>query len=230
MLQDIFSIIPPIHREGYPFIAGFFIGSVVLGFIWPPLFWIGLLLTIWCIYFFRDPLRVIPLDKDLVISPADGEISWVGLSKPPAELGLGEGELQRISIFMDVFSVHVNRMPMAGVVKNIVHKAGRVMNAKLDKASEVNERNSLVLETAHGNIILVQIAGLIARRILCWTQLEEQVHAGQRFGLIRFGSRVDIYLPAGAKPLVAYGQKTIAGETCIASFKEDHAIEDFLCE
>lgn len=230
MLQDIFSVIPPINREGYRFIAIFFIAAVVLGCLWAPLFWVGLILTLWCIYFFRDPLRVTPIDKDLVIAPADGEISWVGLCKPPAELELGEVELHRISIFMDVFSVHVNRMPMSGTIKKILHKAGRVLNAKLDKASEVNERNSLLIETDHGDIVVVQIAGLIARRILCWAQTGEQMHAGQRLGLIRFGSRVDIYLPLSAKLLVAYGQKTIAGETCLASFKADKTIEDFICE
>lgn len=230
MIDAIFSIIPRINREGYVFIFAFFIGSVILGWIWSPLLWVGLILTVWCIYFFRDPIRVTPLAEHIVIAPADGEISWAGPAVPPKELDMGEGEMFRISIFMDVFSVHVNRMPMDGVVKNIVYKAGAFNDAKLDKSSENNERNSLVIETKYGQIAVVQIAGLIARRILCWAQKDDNLNCGERFGIIRFGSRVDLYLPMEATPLVALGQKTIAGETVLAVFNNNLLWNDYRCE
>lgn len=218
LADTIRSTLVPIHREGYPFIAGFAVASLVLGLIWEPLFWIGLLLTAWCAYFFRDPPRVTPVDDRLVIAPADGVVSSVGPAAPPAELGLGGEEMTRISIFMNVFSCHINRAPVRGRISLIEHRAGRFLNADLDKASQENERNSLVIESPHGPVPVVQIAGLVARRIVCWAEAPGEIAVGERFGLIRFGSRVDVYLPAGARPRVAVGQTAVGGETVIAEF------------
>ncbi|RCL00976.1 MAG: phosphatidylserine decarboxylase [Candidatus Tokpelaia sp. JSC188] len=227
ILQSIRNGFSPIHPEGYPFIAAFFISSLILGYIWNPLFWFGLLLTVWCIYFFRDPERITPVNADLVVSPADGKISSVGLVIPPRELGLPQEEMMRISIFMDVFSCHINRIPIDGIVKSIQYYAGRFANAECDKASAHNERNSLLISTKHGDVGIVQIAGLFARRIVCWVKTGDEVVAGKRFGLIRFGSRLDVYLPAGVKIRINSGQKTIVGETILASFDESTAITDF---
>ena len=210
--------IVPIHPEGYVFIAAFAIGSLVLHWIWPPLGWIGALLTLWCAYFFRDPVRVTPDRDGLVVAPADGYVCSIGNFAPPPELGLGAEPMHRISIFMSVFDCHVNRAPVAGRIARIAYKPGLFVNADLDKASEDNERNGVVLETPRGNFGVVQIAGLIARRIVCFSKETETLTVGQRFGLIRFGSRVDVYMPAGATPLVSLGTKTIAGETPIADF------------
>lgn len=212
----------PIHREGYPFIAGFFVVSLVLGWLWNPLFWIGMVLTVWCIYFYRDPERVTPLDDRLVISPADGKVSAVDLSVPPAELGLGDEPRLRISVFMNVFSVHINRAPVRGKIEKIEHKPGKFLNAELDKASTENERNSVLIDSPHGDVGVVQIAGLVARRILCWSKEEEILSVGERFGLIRFGSRVDVYLPEGAVARVAVGQTAVAGETILAEFESQY--------
>lgn len=212
----------PIHREGYPFIAGFFVVSLVLGWLWNPLFWIGMVLTVWCIYFYRDPERVTPLDDRLVISPADGKVSAVGPSVPPAELGLGDEPRLRISVFMNVFSVHINRAPVRGKIEKIEHKPGKFLNAELDKASTENERNSVLIDSPHGDVGVVQIAGLVARRILCWSKEDEILSVGERFGLIRFGSRVDVYLPEGAVARVAVGQTAVAGETILAEFESQY--------
>jgi len=228
IMQSVRNGFSPIHPEGYPFIAAFFIGSLVLGWIWSPLFWCGLVLTVWCIFFFRDPERVTPVDANLVISPADGKISMVGPAFPPEELDLPNEEMTRISIFMDVFSCHVNRMPIEGTIKSVIYKPGKLANAELDKASEHNERNGIVVSTdRHGDIAVVQVAGLIARRIVCWTKKANRVAAGERFGLIRFGSRLDVYLPASARLRVAAGQKSVAGETVLACFDDSQAPLDF---
>jgi phosphatidylserine decarboxylase len=213
----------PIHREGYPFIAAFAAATLVLGLFSYTLFWIGLILTAWCVYFFRDPPRVTPLDDRLVVSPADGSVSLVGPAVPPKELGLGSDELLRISVFMNVFSCHVNRAPVRGRIARIEYRPGKFMNAELDKASAENERNGLVIDSPHGPVAAVQIAGLVARRIVCWVEAGSDVGVGERIGLIRFGSRVDIYLPAGATPRVAVGQTTVAGETVLADFGSDVA-------
>ena len=214
MLHQVFI---PIHRAGWPFVAGFFAASVILGFLWGPLFWLGLLATAWCIYFFRDPPRVVPARNGLVVSPADGKVSFVGQALPPPELELGEAPLTRVSIFLNIFDVHVNRAPVDGWVSRLHYEPGTFVNAALDKASEENERQSIRIDTPVGvSFGLVQIAGLIARRIVCHLELESQVRAGQRFGLIRFGSRVDLYLPEGLAPLVVVGQRAVAGETVIA--------------
>ena len=218
LIDSVRNTLVPIHKEGYPFIGAFFVGSFVLGWIAEPLFWVGIVLTLWCAYFFRDPQRATPQDDDLVISPADGRVSAVQLMVPPAELGLGEEPRLRISVFMNVFNCHVNRAPVRGSIVSVEHKAGLFLNAELDKASTDNERNSVVIDSRHGKVGLVQIAGLVARRIVCWVHASEPVDAGERFGLIRFGSRLDVYLPDGASPRVAVGQTAIAGETVIAEF------------
>jgi phosphatidylserine decarboxylase len=218
MFDSIRRQITPIHQEGYIFIAGFAIAAVVLGWVWAPLGWIGFVLTLWCAYFFRDPARLTPLDDHLIISPADGIVSSVGSFTPPPELGLGTDPLPRISIFMSVFDCHVNRAPVGGRISKIAYKPGLFLNADLDKASEDNERNSLIIETPAGLFGVVQIAGLIARRIVCFVHTGETLSAGERFGLIRFGSRVDVYMPVNVRPLVGVGTRAIAGETILADF------------
>lgn len=223
VLNSIKSAAVPIHREGYPFIAIFAVATIILGWIWSPLFYIGVALTIWCIAFFRDPPRYTPIHEDWVISPADGVVSSISKRIPPPELGLGEEPMQHISVFMNVFNCHVNRMPAAGKILRKIYVPGMFINAELDKASEQNERNALIIETAHGDIAVVQIAGLVARRIVCWAQQGEDLGAGERFGLIRFGSRLDVYLPLNAIPSVAVGQTMTAGESTLARY-EDAAI------
>ena len=213
----------PVHREGYPFVAAFGVVTLILALFSVHLFWIGLILTAWCAYFFRDPERVTPADDKLVISPADGVVSAVGPAVPPRELGLGSAEMTRISVFMNVFSCHVNRAPVRGRIQKIEHRAGKFLNAELDKASSENERNGLVIDSPNGTVAAVQIAGLVARRIVCWADPGSNIGVGERFGLIRFGSRVDVFLPRNAAPRVAVGQTAIAGETVIAEFGGDPA-------
>ena len=217
--NSIRAQIPPIHPEGYPFIGGFALASLILFWLWAPLGWIGTALTIWCALFFRDPVRVTPVREGIVVAPADGRISTVANAAPPRELGLGDRPLPRVSIFMSVFNCHVNRSPVSGRIDEIVYHAGSFISADLDKASEENERNSFVITTAGGRIGVVQIAGLVARRIVCFVRKGASVGAGERIGLIRFGSRVDVYLPEGARALVAEGQTAIAGETVIADLR-----------
>ncbi|MBB4120790.1 phosphatidylserine decarboxylase [Martelella radicis] len=218
VFDSIRKAIVPIHKEGYPFIAIFIVATLILGWIADPLFWIGLFATLWCAYFFRDPERIVPQDDDIVISPADGRVSSISEEIPPQEMGLGDEPMLRICVFMNVFNCHVNRAPMAGTVRGIHYRPGKFLNAELDKASEDNERNGVVLDTAHGAIGVVQIAGLVARRIVCFVENGDVVDAGERFGLIRFGSRLDVYLPAGTTPRVAVGQTATAGETVLAVF------------
>lgn len=218
LIDTVRNTLVPVHKEGYVFILGFFVVSLVLGLAWEPLMWIGFVLTAWCAYFFRDPERMTPLDDDLVISPADGRVSSIALVTPPDELGLGTNPMLRISVFMNVFNGHVNRAPMRGTIRRIAYRAGKFVNADLDKASHENERNGLVIETAHGEIGVVQIAGLVARRIVCWSAESDTLQPGERFGLIRFGSRLDVFLPEGAQPRVSLGQTAIAGETVLAEF------------
>ena len=217
--DSIRAQIPPIHEEGYPFIGVFALISLILFWLWTPLGWLGCVLTIWCALFFRDPVRVTPTREGIVVSPADGKVSLIAQAVPPAEMGLGDVPLMRVSIFMSVFNCHVNRSPVQGRVDRIAYRPGKFINAELDKASEDNERNALVISTPSGRIGVVQIAGLVARRIVCFVREGQNVSAGERFGLIRFGSRLDVYLPEGAKPLVAVGQTAIAGETVLADFR-----------
>lgn len=210
-------LLVPIHREGWPFIALFAAVAILLGLLWQPLGWLGALLTAWCAFFFRNPDRVVPLDDALVISPADGLVQMVGPAVPPPELGMGEAALTRVSVFMSVFDVHVNRAPIAGRIVKLAYKPGRFFNASLDKASEQNERMAVRMVTGDGReIAFVQIAGLVARRIKNHLREGQNVRAGERFGLIRFGSRVDVYLPPGVEPLVACGQRCLSGETVLA--------------
>ncbi len=208
--------IAPIHPEGYIFIAGFAVLALILNWLWSPLGWLGGFATLWCVYFFRDPARVTPMREGLVVSPADGVVSSIGFFVPPPELGLGDRPMQRVSVFMSVFDCHVNRAPMSGRIVKIAYKPGLFISADLDKASEDNERSSLLLDTVNGRIGVVQIAGLVARRIVSFVSEGQMLGAGDRFGLIRFGSRVDVYLPDGVRVLVGHGSRAIAGETVLA--------------
>ena len=218
LVDTVRNAFVPVHKEGYPFIAAFAVVALILGLFSTHLFWIGLILTLWCAYFFRDPERVTPVDDRLVISPADGVVSAVGPAVPPRELNLGTAEMMRISVFMNVFSCHVNRAPVRGRIGRIEHRPGKFLNAELDKASSENERNGLVIESPNGEVGVVQIAGLVARRIVCWAEQGGSISVGDRFGLIRFGSRVDVFLPAGFSLRVAVGQTAVAGETVFAEF------------
>jgi phosphatidylserine decarboxylase len=218
IFDSIKSVLAPPHKAGYPFILG---GIVVafLGLIfWHPLAWIGLIFTLFCLYFFRDPERVAPVRANVFLAPADGLVVSVEAAVPPLELGLGPAPRMRVAIFLSVLDVHVNRVPITGVITKIAYRAGVFVNAALDKASDDNERNALAIRLPGGQeIAVVQIAGLIARRILCEVTEGQAVLAGQRFGIIRFGSRTDLYLPEGVLPLVAVGQRMIGGETVIAA-------------
>jgi phosphatidylserine decarboxylase len=211
------TVIKPIHREGWRFIPIFAAVALVLFFVWQPLGWIGLGLTIWCYYFFRDPMRVTPMRDGLIVSPADGVISLLEPAVPPSELGLGPDAMMRVSVFMNVFNCHVNRLPISGQVTKIAYRPGKFLNASLDKASEDNERNALVVRMEDGrDLAVVQIAGLVARRIVCEVPEGARLQTGERFGMIRFGSRLDVYLPEGVEPLVCLGQTMVAGETVLA--------------
>lgn len=210
-------LLPPLHPEGPGFVAVFAIVALIAYWIWEPLGLIGAAATVWCFYFFRDPDRVTPIRPGLVISPADGVVQMIGPATLPPELGMGADKVLRISVFMSVFDCHVNRAPIGGTVVKEEYTPGKFVNATLDKASEDNERQSLVIRTADGKDFgVVQIAGLVARRIRCDVREGQQLLTGQRFGMIRFGSRLDVYLPAGVVPLVAVGQKAVAGETVLA--------------
>ena len=210
-------VLPPLHPEGPGFVAVFAIGALILWWIWSLLGLVGAGLTVWCFYFFRDPDRVTPAQDDLVISPADGVVQMIGPFAPPSELDMGSEPLMRISVFMSVFDCHVNRAPVGGSIIKEEYTPGKFVNATLDKASEDNERQSLVIRTPGGkDFVVVQIAGFVARRIRCDVREGQEVLAGQRFGMIRFGSRVDVYLPTGLAPLVMVGQKSVAGETVLA--------------
>ncbi len=216
------TFLKPMHREGYPFVAAFAVVALVLLWIWEPLGWVGVGMTVWCYYFFRDPKRAVPQNAGLMVSPADGVVSLIERAVPPAELGMGPDALMRVSVFMSVFNCHVNRAPIAGRVSEIAYRPGKFFNAAMDKASIDNERNSLRIDMADGrSIAVVQIAGLVARRILCFAVKGQELRTGERFGLIRFGSRLDIYLPDGVEPQVALGQNCVAGETVIAVLGQD---------
>ncbi|WP_322096077.1 phosphatidylserine decarboxylase [Pelagibius litoralis] len=211
------SVLVPINRAGWPFIAAALVAALLLGLLWSPLFWLGLLGAAFCTYFFRDPPRVTPSRPGLVIAPADGMVQMIESAPPPPELEMGDAPLTRISIFLNVFNVHVNRVPLDGKISAVSYRPGKFLNAAMDKASVDNERMSLKVTSYDGvDLAFVQIAGLVARRIICNVSLGQPVRAGQVFGLIRFGSRMDVYLPEGVSPLVVPHQTAIAGETVIA--------------
>jgi phosphatidylserine decarboxylase len=216
--DDIRSVLAPPHPAGRPFLFGGLV-MVVLGIaIGPWLIWLGAIFTLFCLYFFRDPQRVPPPRTGLFLAPADGRVVSVNAAAPPPELGLGIEPRWKVSIFLSVLNVHVNRVPADGVVTRIAYRRGAFVSASLDKASTANERNALAIRLPNGQeIAVVQIAGLIARRILCSVREGDPVTAGDRFGIIRFGSRTDLYLPEGVHPLVVEGQTMIGGETVIAS-------------
>lgn len=218
MLHSITSVTVPIHREGWRFAAIFALVTLLAFWFLPDVFgWLGVIATLWCLYFFRDPERVTPLGAGFVISPADGVISQIVQVVPPPELDLPRVAVTRISVFMNVFDVHVNRSPLDAAIRRIAYVPGLFVNADLDKASLDNERQALTLERANGQRLgVVQIAGLVARRIVKFVNEGEHLSAGQRFGLIRFGSRVDVYLPKGVKSLACLGQRAVAGETVLA--------------
>ncbi len=213
-------VMVPINPAGWPFIGIFAAVTIGLFFVAEPLGWIGVVLTAWCAYFFRDPDRVTPTRDGLVICPADGVVQLIDEALPPPELDMGEGMRPRVCVFMNVFNVHVNRVPMNGEITKVSYRPGKFLNASLDKASEFNERMSIRMTTSdEHDIAFVQIAGLVARRIKCDVVEGQTVSAGERFGLIRFGSRVDVYLPEGVKPMVCVGQSTTAAETVLADVR-----------
>lgn len=222
LIEGAKPFVPSIHKEGHVFILLFVAATFILFLISTKLGWLGVVLTVWCILFFRDPTRITPISDGIIISPADGVVQKIAQAAPPAELEMGDAQMTRVSIFLSVFDVHVNRIPVEGKVKRLHYHAGKFFNASLDKASEHNERQSILIETKDKKkIAVVQIAGLIARRIVCDLIPEQKVVTGERFGIIRFGSRVDIYLPKGVEPQVIEGQYMIGGETIIAHTKND---------
>ena len=218
------TFIKPMHPEGYRFVGIFAAITLVLFWIASFLGWIGVGLTVWCYYFFRDPKRSTPTRAGLLVSPADGVISLIEKAVPPAELGMSGDALTRVSVFMNVFNCHVNRAPIEGEITAVAYRPGKFFNASLDKASVDNERNSVCIRMADDRqIAVVQIAGLVARRIVCFVEPGQKTQTGERFGLIRFGSRLDVYLPDGVQPLVSLGQTMVAGETVLADLTSDEA-------
>jgi len=209
---------PIIHPEGWKFAFIFFVISLLALLIYAPVSIIGFLLTLFTLWFFRDPSRNTPVDSNLIISSADGKVCLIDEACPPTEVSMKQEKMKRVCVFMNVFNVHVNRSPVAGVIKDIVYKEGQFLNASLDKASEKNERSSLIIHSEHGvDIVVVQIAGLIARRILGFVSKNQNLNQGERFGLIRFGSRVDIYMPLDSTVQCSVGDKVVAGESVLAS-------------
>jgi phosphatidylserine decarboxylase len=210
---------PVIHPEGWKFAFIFFVISLLTYLVYAPISVIGFLLTLFTLWFFRDPSRNTPVDSNLIISSADGKVCLIDEACPPTEVSMKQEKMKRVCVFMNVFNVHVNRSPVAGVISDIVYKEGQFLNASLDKASEKNERSSLVINSNHGaDIVVVQIAGLIARRILGFVSKNQNLNQGERFGLIRFGSRVDIYMPLDSTVKCSVGDKVVAGESVLASF------------
>jgi len=219
-MDALSTVLYPINRAGWPFIAGFAVATLIFFAVWEPLGWTLLILTLWCVYFFRDPPRTVPLRKGLMVSPADGRVTMIVPAVPPPELGMGADQMLRISIFLNVFNVHVNRVPIEGTVVKSAYHPGKFLSASMDKASDVNERAAVRLKMADGReIAFVQIAGLVARRIITTLKDGQEVRTGERYGLIRFGSRLDIYLPRDAEPLVVVGQTAIGGETILVDFQ-----------
>lgn len=220
LLDTIWDSFVPVHRDGHKFVGAGLVATLLMFILWAPLGWILAIVTGWIAYFFRDPDRVTPLREGLVVAAADGRVSSIERVKPPAELGLGPEERVRVSTFLSVFDVHIQRSPIPGRIVRSLYVPGAFLNAALDKASEENERRAIVIQPATGvEIASVQIAGLVARRIVTFVHEGDNLAVGQRYGLIRFGSRVDIYLPPGKTALVSVGQRTIGGETVIADLK-----------
>ncbi len=221
------TVLVPVHRDGHKFVALSALLTLFFFWLWSPLGWLFAIITLWVVYFFRDPERVTQTREGLVVSPADGRITAIDEVIPPAELGIGTEPRVRISTFLSIFDVHIQRAPVAGDVKDVVYTPGLFLNAVLDKASEDNERNGVVIENASGqSIAVVQIAGLIARRILCFVSEGARLGVGERYGLIRFGSRVDVYLPEGKQALVSVGQRAIGGETVFADLRSDEPVRE----
>jgi phosphatidylserine decarboxylase len=218
-------VLAPIHRDGWRFIAIFAVVTLGLFWAWTPLGWLGAIATAWCVYFFRDPWRVSPQRDGLVLAPADGLIIAVDEAKPPPELGLGDQPMRRIGIFMSMLDVHINRAPMAGKVTKLAYTEGKFLNASLDKASLDNERMAIKLATAEGEIGVVQIAGLVARRIVTTLRTEQDIIAGQQIGLIRFGSRAEVYLPLAWAVLALTGQRAVGGETILADARSSEPLQ-----
>lgn len=223
----LWSLIPPMHPAGWPFVAIFAFVTVLLGIVWDGFLVIGTILTLWCAFFFRNPVRFTPLRPGVIVAPADGVVSKILKTTLPGELEDDDnGKLYtRVSIFLNVFNVHVQRTPVAGKILEVVYRPGKFFNATLDKASEDNERSTVLLETTTGQkVAFVQIAGLIARRIINTLKKDQLVATGELYGLIRFGSRLDLYLPEGVEPLVSVGQTTVGGETVIAQLENETVI------
>jgi len=225
------TFIKPMHKEGRRFVAisaAITAGLFLLAWRLPVLTflaWIMVGITIWVYYFFRDPKRYTPVREGLIVSPADGIISLIEPAVPPEELGMGPEALTRVSVFMNVFNCHVNRAPIGGEIISIAYRPGKFFNASLDKASVDNERNSLCIQMEDGRkLAVVQIAGLVARRIVCFSNYGDSLKTGERFGLIRFGSRLDVYLPDGVQPMVSLGQTMVAGETVLADLFSEEAV------
>jgi phosphatidylserine decarboxylase len=217
ILDSVTGALVPIHRDGYKFVFALALLTLLLFLVLPPLGWLGAIATAWCVYFFRDPDRVTPSRAGLVVSAADGKIARLEQAAAPRELAVSAEPLTRISVFLSIFDVHIVRAPVSGRITKSAYVPGKFLNAELDKASEENERRALLIGTPEGGRVgVVLIAGLIARRIVTFVNEGDSVKAGDRIGLIRFGSRVDVYLPAGTKPLVAVGQTAIGGETVLA--------------
>ncbi len=215
------GMVPPMHPAGRPFVAGAAIATLLVRLRFKRLGVVLGLVTAWVAWFFREPKRVTPTRPNLAVAPADGTVSHVVDAVPPAELGLGSEPMTRVSVFLSVFDVHVQRVPADGAIVQVSYHPGKFLSADLDKASEENERNTVWLRTVNGHdLVVVQIAGLVARRILCEVSEGEKVAAGQTYGLIRFGSRVDLYVPRGSRVLVEAGQRTIGGETVLAELPE----------
>lgn len=224
LLDSIADLFVPIHRDGHKFLGIGLALTVLFFLVWSPIGWICAIVTAWIAYFFRDPDRITPLREGLVIAPSDGRVAGIERVMPPPELGLEGGERNRISIFLSLFDMHINRAPVAGRITRSVYVPGAFLRASSDKASDDNERRALVIETPTGDeVAVLQIAGMISRRIVTFAGESDTVGVGQRFGLIRFGSRVDVYLPEGKSPLVSIGQRMIAGETVIADLRSDEA-------
>lgn len=221
-LDSLTGGLVPVHSDGHKFLLGGAAATLVGYFLWEPLGLLALAFTIWIAVFFRDPDRVTPLREGLILAASDGLVHSIEKASPPSELSMAAAEVWRVSTCLSLFDVHINRAPVAGRIARSVYVPGAFMNPTFDKASEDNERRAMMIEMPDGKAVgVVQIAGVITRRILAFAHEGDSVGVGQRFGLIRFGSRVDVYLPEGATPLVAVGQKMVAGETVLADLKSN---------